>query len=219
MDALHQAENYLVARGCDIHKIKDHLIEFRLPGETSRTPGGRLSLARDGTLTMWHRYAEKGLAAIEPWLAAGDIPLGDKSTPALKTHIDQLTVHPELTPLAKVPKFSFVPGLQRSYDPEQVWRAADASVAGGGFDCITLAWALSRWHGSKARLQAAGVQRWLATAFSFRNDIDLPAPWREGRPTRDGRKTMFVTGRDLGLDGDLAPPRSSKASPRLATCT
>jgi hypothetical protein len=64
MDALHQAENYLVARGCDIHKIKDHLIEFRLPGETSRTPGGRLSLARDGTLTMWHRYAEKGLAAI-----------------------------------------------------------------------------------------------------------------------------------------------------------
>jgi hypothetical protein len=74
MDALHQAENYLVARGCDIHKIKDHLIEFRLPGETSRTPGGRLSLARDGTLTMWHRYAEKGLAAGLPWLAAVQHP-------------------------------------------------------------------------------------------------------------------------------------------------
>lgn len=25
---------------------------------------------------------------------------------------------------------------------------------------------------------------------------------------------MFVTGRDLGLDGDLAPPRSSPALPR-----
>jgi hypothetical protein len=205
MDALHQAENYLVARGCEIHKIKDHLIEFRLPGETSRTPGGRLSLARDGTLTMWHRYAEKGLAAIGPWLAAGDIPLGDKSTPALRAHVDQLTLHPELTPLAKMPKFSFVPRLQRSYDPEQVWRAADASLQAAGLIASRLH---GRYHdgtNQKPVYKLLVSDDGLATAFSFRNDIDLPAPWREGRPTRDGRKTMFVTGRDLGLDGDLAP--------------
>jgi hypothetical protein len=48
----------------------------------------------------------------------------------------------------------------------------------------------------------------VATAFSFRGDIDLPAPWRVGRQTSDGKKTMLVTGRDLGLDGDLAPHRS-----------
>jgi hypothetical protein len=217
MDALHQAENYLVARGCDIHKVKGHLIEFRLPGETSRTPGGRLSLARDGTVTMWHRYAEKGLAAGLPWLAAGNIPIGNTSTPALKTHVDQLTVHPELTPLAKVPKFSFVPGLQRSYDPEHVWRAADASLQSAGLMPTRLH---GRYHDGtdqKPVYKLLVSKDGLATAFSFRNDIDLPAPWREGRPTRDGRKTMFVTGRDLGLDGDLAPPRSTKASPRLAT--
>jgi hypothetical protein len=36
------------------------------------------------------------------------------------------------------------------------------------------------------------------------------------RSTSDGKKTMYVTGRDLGLDGHLAPPRSSSALPRLA---
>jgi hypothetical protein len=214
MEPLQKIENYLVARGCEIHKVKDHLVEFRLAGETSRTPGGRLSLARDGSLKMWHRYAEKGLAAGEPWLAAGDIPLGDKSTPGLGTHIDQLTVNQELTALTKVPKFSFLPRQLRAYDPEEVWRAADASLQAAGL-------IPSRLHGrycdasdQKPVYKLLVSNEGLATAFSFRSDIDPPAPWRVGRPTRDGKKTMFVTGRDLGLDGDLAPRRSSPALPR-----
>jgi hypothetical protein len=209
-------ENYLVARGCEIQKVKDHLVEFRLPGETSRTPGGRLSVARDGSLKMWHRYAEKGLAAGEPWQAAGDIRLGDKSTPAMATHIDKLSVAKELSALTKVPKFSSEPQQRRSYDPEQVWRAADDLLQAVGL-------IPSRLHGRyrdgsdpkpvyKLLVSNDGV----ATAFSFRGDIALPAPWREGRQTSDGKKTMYVTGRDLGLDGDLAPPRSSSALPRPA---
>ena len=217
MDSLQKIENYIVARGCEIHKVKDHLVEFRLPGETSRTPGGRLSLARDGTLKMWHRYAEKGLAAGAPWLAAGDIPLGDKSTPALRAHVDQLTVHQELAALNKVPKFLSVPGQLRSYDPEQVWRAADASLQAAGL-------IPSRLHGrycdgsdQKPVYKLLVSNDGVATAFSFRGDIDLPAPWRVGRQTSDGKKTMFVTGRDLGLDGDLSPSRSSPALPRPVT--
>ena len=216
MDSLQKIENYIVARGCEIHKVKDHLVEFRLPGETSRTPGGRLSLARDGTLKMWHRYAEKGLAAGEPWLPAGDIPIGDKSTPALRAHVDQLTVHQELAALNKVPKFLSVPGQLRSYDPEQVWRAADASLQAAGL-------IPSRLHGrycdgsdQKPVYKLLVSNDGVATAFSFRGDIDLPAPWRVGRQTSDGKKTMFVTGRDLRLDGDLEPPRFSSASPRPA---
>ena len=216
MDSLQKIEKYIVARGCEIHKVKDHLVEFRLPGETSRTPGGRLSLARDGTLKMWHRYAEKGLAAGEPWLPAGDIPLGDKSTPALRAHVDQLTVHQELAALNKVPKFLSVPGQLRSYDPEQVWRAADASLQAAGL-------IPSRLHGrycdgsdQKPVYKLLVSNDGVATAFSFRGDIDLPAPWRVGRQTSDGKKTMFVTGRDLRLDGDLEPPRFSSASPRPA---
>ena len=214
MQSLQIVEHYLVARGCEIQKIKDHLIEFRLPGETSQTPGGRLSVARDGSLTMWHRYAEKGLAAGEPWHAAGDIRLGDKSTPAVGTHIDQLTVGNKLTALTKVPTFLSVPGQLRTYDPEQVWRAADALLQSAGL-------IPSRLHGrycdgsdQKPVYKLLVSNEGLATAFSFRNDIDLPAPWRKGRPTSDGRKTMFVTGRDLGLDGNLPPPRSSPALPR-----
>jgi hypothetical protein len=46
--SLEVVESYLIARSCEIHKVKDHLVEFRLPGETSRTPGGRLSVARCG---------------------------------------------------------------------------------------------------------------------------------------------------------------------------
>jgi hypothetical protein len=213
MDSVQKIESYLIARGCEIHKVKDHLVEFRLAGETSRMPGGRLSMARDGTLKMWHRYAEKGLAAVEPWLPGGDIPLGNKSTPALRAHVDQLTVNQELTALNKVPKFSSVPGQIRLYDPEQVWRAADATLQAAGL-------IPSRLHGrycdasdQKPVYKLLVSNDGLATAFSFRNDIDLPAPWREGRATSDGKKTMFVTGRDLGLDGDLSPSRSSPALP------
>lgn len=216
MRSLQIIENYLVARGCEIQRVKDHLVEFRLPGETSRTPGGRLSVARDGSLKMWHRYAEKGLAAGEPWHAAGGIRLGDKSTPALATHIDKLSVAKELSALTKVPKFSSEPQQRRSYDPEQVWRAADDLLQAAGL-------IPSRLHGRyrdgsdpkpvyKLLVSNDGV----ATAFSFRGDIGLPAPWREGRQTSDGKKTMYVTGRDLGLDGDLAPPRTSFALPRPA---
>ncbi len=207
MDPLQKIEDYLTARGCGVHKIRDHLVEFRLPGETSRTPGGRLSLARDGSLKLWHRYAEKGLAAGEPWQAAGDIPPGNKSTPALTAHIDQLRIDRGLTDLTKVPKFSSVPGQLRTYDPEQVWRAADASLQAAG-------WIASRLHGrycdgsdQKPVCKLLVSNDGLATAFSFRSDIDLPPPWREGKLTRDGKKTMFVTGRDLGLDGDLAALR------------
>lgn len=214
MDSLQKIENYLIARGCEIQKIKGHLVEFRLLGENSRTPGGRLSMARNGSLTMWHRYAEKGLAAGEPWHAAADIRLGDRSIPALCSHVDQLSAAQELTALTKVPKFTFAPRQPRSYDPEQVWRAADASLQAAGL-------IPSRLHGRycdgsdqkpvyKLQVSNAGI----ATAFSFRNDIELPAPWREGRPSSDGKKTMFATGRDLGLDGELAPARSSPAIPR-----
>jgi len=216
MDALQKMENYLVARGCEIQKIRDHLIEFRLPGETGRNPGGRLSVARDGSLKMWHRYAEKGLAAGAPWQAAGGICLGKKSTPALATHIDQLSVASELTALTKVPKYSSAPQQRRSYDPEQVRRAADDLLQTAGL-------IPSRLHGryrdgsdSKPVYKLLVSNDGIATAFSFRGDIDLPAPWREGRQTSDGKKTMYATGRDLGLDGDLAPPRSSSASPRPA---
>jgi hypothetical protein len=217
MDSLQKIENYLIARGCEIHKVKDHLVEFRLAGETSRTPGGRLSLARDGSLKMWHRYAEKGLAAGGPWLAAGDIPLGDKSTPALRSHVDQLAVDQELTALDKVPKFSSVPGQLRSYHPEQVWRAADASLQAAGLIPSRLRGRYCDGSDQKPVYKLLVSNDGLATAFSFRGDINLPAPWREGRPTRDGKKTMFVTGRDLGLDGDLAPPRTSPALPRPVT--
>lgn len=216
MASLQKIQSYLVARGCEIHKIKDHLVEFRLPGETSRSPGGRLSIARDGSLKMWHRYAEKGLTAGEPWQAAGSIQLGDKSTPALGTHVDQLTIHDRPTALGKVPKFSSSPGQLRSYDPKQVWRAADALLQSVGLIPSRLQGRYSDGSDQKPVYKLLVSANGVATIFSFRNDIDLPAPWRHGRSTSDGRKTMFVTGRDLGLDGDLAVPGSSPALPRPA---
>lgn len=214
MDPLQKIEAYLTARGCDIHKIRDHLVEFRLPGETSPSPGGRLSVAGDGSLKLWHRYAEKGLAAGEPWQAAGDIPLGNKSTPALATHINQLSLYDRLAALTKIPKFFSVPGQLRTYAPEQVWRAADASLQAAGL-------IPSRLHGrycdgsdQKPVCKLLVSPNGVASAFSFRNDIDLPPPWRDGRPTRDGKKTMFATGWDLGLDGDHAASWTSPSLPR-----
>jgi len=39
MKPLQKIATYLTARGCDIQKIKNYLVEFRLPGETSASPG------------------------------------------------------------------------------------------------------------------------------------------------------------------------------------
>lgn len=214
MRSLQVIEDYLIARGCEIHQVKGHLVEFRVSSETSRTPGGRLSMARDGSLKMWHRYAENGLAAGAPWQAAGSIRLGDRSTPLLATHINQLGAAQELSALTKVPKFSSRPEKRRSYDPEQVWRAADALLQTAGLIPSRLHGRYSDGSDQKPVCKLLVSNDGLATAFSFRGDIDLPSPWREGRPTSDGKKTMYVTGHDLGLTGDLAQPRSSSALPR-----
>jgi hypothetical protein len=210
-------ESYLVARGCEIHKVKDHLVEFRLPGETSRTPGGRLSVARDGSLKLWHRYAEKGLVAGVPWHAAGDIRLGNKSTPSLAAHIDQLSVTNELSALTKAPKFSAEQEPRRWYDTEKVWRAADALLQSAGLISSRLHGRYSDGTDQKPVCKLLVSKNGVATAFSFRGDIALPAPWREGRPTSNGQKTMFVTGHDLGLTGDIATHRAAIAAPCLAT--
>jgi len=219
VQSLQIIESYLVARGCEIQKVKDHLVEFRLPGEISRTPGGRLSMARDGSLKMWHRYAEKGLAAGAPWLAAGVVRLGDTSTPFLAAHIDQLVAAKELSALTKVPKFSIEHEPRRSYDPKQVWRVADALLQSEGFVASRLHGRYSDGTDQKPVCKLLVSKEGVATAFSFRGDIALPAPWREGRPTSDGKKTMFVTGHDLGLARDNATPRTAIAAPRLTTLT
>ncbi|MFM1909286.1 MAG: hypothetical protein RLZZ591_2963 [Pseudomonadota bacterium] len=219
MRSLQLLEHYLTARGCEIHRVKGRLIEFRLAGETSPTPGGRLSLSGDGSLKMWHRYAEKGLAAGAPWRAAGDIAIGDKTTPALGTHIQYLSFgeglagQTALSKLTKVPKFPREPGQHRTYDPEQVWQAADALLQSTGLTPSRLQGRYCDGSNQKPVYKLFVSDEGVATVFSFRNDVDLPAPWRQGRPTRDGRKTMFVTGKDLGLDGAPAAPRSLSPLP------
>lgn len=180
-------------------------------------------MAKDGSLKLWHRYAEKGLAAGEPWQLAGDIRLGDnKSTPALRAHIDQLGLDddlnslPALPELTRVPKFLRTGAQPRSYDPDQVWQAAGALLQSCGLRPTRLPGRYCDASDPKPVYRLMVSDNGVATAFSFRNDIDLPAPWRVGRPSSDGRKTMFVTGRDLGLEGVPVAPRTLSTVPLLS---
>ena len=199
--AIDAVTRYLNQRDCQIEKITPtNMIEFRLPGETSLSPGGRISMARDGSLKMWHRYAEKGLAAGEPWQPGGAIKLGEKSTPALSAHVHDLEKTTHLAPLFKVPKFS-EPAQLKTYHPEQVRLAADAALQSVGLIPSRVKDRYCDPADNKPVIKLLVSDEGLATVFSFRDDIQLPPPWRDGRISRDGQKTMFATGKDLGLDG------------------
>ena len=192
---------YLKQRDCLIQKISPtNMIEFRLPGETSRTPGGRVSVAKDGSLKMWHRFAEKGLAAGAPWQEAGIIKIGEKPIPALSGHVNDLANAEHRTPLVKVPKFSESTQL-KTYPSEQVRQAADLSLQSAGYLPSSIKDRYRDPSDNKPVVKLMVSDDGIATVFSFRDDIQLPAPWRDGRQTSDGRKTMFATGKDLGLDG------------------
>jgi hypothetical protein len=218
---INRASQYLTARKCAIDKTTGSMIEFRLDGETSNMPGGRMSVAKDGSVKIWHRYAQKGLAAGTPWEPAGTTKVGEKQIPMLKTHIDDLSIEKDMPALERQSKFVNEPVQKKIYNPEQVRSAADQSLQACGLVPSSVTDRYADAPGGKAVIKLLVSDDGVASVFSFRDDINLPSPWREGRPNKLGHKTMFATGKDLGLDGQVItannytrPNRSSFDTPK-----
>jgi len=198
------AKQYLVLRECKITREYPNMIEFKLNDDSSNVSHGRISVSGNGNLKMWHRFAKNGLQAGEPWKSCDS---KDLKMPVLSCHVNDLKLQPALLPLTKVPLFQMSNKLFQ-FEPEQLLEAATRNLTSNGFLKISK----DRFTDGtdKSPVVQLHVGSGVATVFSYRNDIDLPEPWKVGKPDAEGRKIMFASGRALGLGGGVEVETFSK---------
>lgn len=205
---------YLSSCGAtDVKEVRPFLWQFRLPGD--QAPAGRVTTTRDGIARIWHRGAREGLILSDKWTPSAPIDLGEgRSVPSYTAKLSDLGPGERIekkplsyarvsAPDAQVKEAAL--GLLLSYG----WKLAGKSPAGMLY--------LNDGTGTSPACRLA-VHDGVATVWSFRGDVDLPPPWRQGRPLATGEATMYVTARDLGIDSGVVvhspPPPSLLPAPR-----
>lgn len=203
-------EDYLTACGAtDIKSVRPYLLQFRLPGDNH--PAGRVTTTRDGMARIWHRGSRDGLELSGKWQPAAPIDLEPgRSVPSYTTRLADLGPGDGIAKRGAVKERLVAPDaevkaavltLLESYG----WKQAGAGKAGLLY--------LNDGNGSTPACRMS-VKDGIASVWSFRGDLDLPAPWRSGRTLATGEKTMFATGRDLGIAASaVAQPRTVSLPP------
>lgn len=188
-------EEYLTACGAtDIKTVRPYLLQFRLPGDNH--PAGRVTTTRDGMARIWHRGSRDGLDLSDKWQPAAPVGLEqDRSVPSYTAKLADLQSGDSIVKRAQQKERMVAPdeevkaaalSLLESYG----WKQVGAGKAGLSY--------LNDGNGSTPACRMS-VKDGIASVWSFRGDPDLPAPWRPGRTLGTGEKTMFATGRDLGV--------------------
>jgi hypothetical protein len=201
-------EQYLSDCGAtEVKEVRPHLWQFRLPGDN--IPAGRATTTRDGQARIWHRGAREGMALSDRWQPAAAVDLApDRSVPSYVARLADLEAGEKI---AKQPP------------QPQKYLASDAEVEAAALEVLEgQGWKqqgrdrgiiyLNDGNGSTPACRLA-VKDGLASVWSFRGDVDLPAPWRPGRSLQTGEKTMFATARDLGVAVSLAPAENRPVLP------
>lgn len=202
-------DKYLAAAGAsDIEEVRPFLWQFKLPGDIH--PAGRATTTRDGLARIWHRGAQSGLQLSEKWSGSDPVEVAEgKKVPSYIARLSNLVEGEKIEKAARQ--------VQRFTAPDAEVEAAAVS--------------LLESHGWTAHGRSAGVlymndgngstpacrlavSNGIASVWSFRGDVDLPAPWRPGNATRTGEKTMYVTARDLALETVVAAPARVERPPQ-----
>lgn len=203
-------EDYLTACGAtDIKEVRPYLLQFRLAGDNH--PAGRATTTRDGMARIWHRGARDGLELSGKWQPAAPVDLEPgRSVPSYTTRLADLEPGDGIAKRGAVKERLVAPDaevkaaaltLLESYG----WKQAGAGKAGLLY--------LNDGNGSTPACRMS-VKDGIASVWSFRGDLDLPTPWRPGRTLATGEKTMFATGRDLGIAASAAAqPRTVSLPP------
>lgn len=188
-------EDYLTACGAtDIKEVRPYLLQFRLPGDNH--PAGRVTTTRDGMARIWHRGSRDGLDLSGKWQPAAPVELEPgRSVASYTARLADLEPGDGISKRGAMKERLVAPDtevkvaaltLLESYG----WKQAGAGKAGLLY--------LNDGNGSTPACRMS-VKDGIASVWSFRNDLDLPEPWRPGRMLATGEKTMFATGRDLGV--------------------
>lgn len=195
---------YLQARGASFsgERIgKSGMLTFALPGEANEN--GRLLAKRDGSVSVWHVGAKNGLNLGAPWNAGDKKIIGSRE-------VASFTLTPETAaalappsspqPLHKVDLKSVAP-TKYIYDQGAFENAVTRELEAAGWKYEYERGGLQYWNDGTGSTAAERVKigDGIATVWSFRHDVDMPSPWKQGRDTSYGNKAMFVTARDLGI--------------------
>lgn len=210
-------QDYLRESGAvQIKEVRPFLFQFQLPGDSH--PAGRASTTRDGLARIWHRGSREGLQLSEAWSPA--TPVTFKNYNGQEASVPSYTAN-----LADLKAGESITKVQHQ-QAKMVARDDDVRTAALSLLDTQAGWKLVKQHGEISYLNDGNgstpacrlvVKNGIASAWSFRSDIDLPAPWREGQRTASGEKTMFATARDLGVAAtEIAAPRPSLATPTPA---
>lgn len=202
-------EDYLTACGAtDIKSVRPYLLQFRLPGDNH--PAGRVTTTRDGMARIWHRGSRDGLELSGKWQPAAPVDLEPgRSVPSYTTRLADLEPGDGIAKRGAVKERLVAPDAEvkaaaLTLLESHGWRQAGAGKAGLLY--------LNDGNGSTPACRMS-VKDGIASVWSFRGDLDLPAPWRHGRTLATGEKTMFATGRDLGIAASAVAQSRSVSLP------
>lgn len=183
------------------------MLGFTLAGD--RVPNcGRAMVLQSGKIILSHTTLPTGLDLCPPF-----VPhelAGFRGGPPTRGHavmIDDL----ERVSAGVVRRLGARrPGLQQQqqHADADVERAARADLESRGwvFGAGASSGGVQYANDGGGRSQACRLvaKNGIATVWSHRADLDLDAPWREGRDTADGQKTWYATGADLLDRTDLS---------------
>jgi len=187
-------DEYLIAAGAiEVKEVRPFLWQFRLPGDN--VAAGRATTTRDGQVRIWHRGSRAGLELAEHWRVSTPVALDpDRSVPSYVARLD------DLKPGEKIAK---------RIPPQQRYISSDAEVESAAIQVLeSYGWKregrgrgihyLNDGNGSTPACRLS-VKNGIASVWTFRGDVDLPAPWRPGRALPTGEQTMYATAKDLGV--------------------
>lgn len=201
--AVKKVIEYLSARGCSFSGeiIGRGIYKFAIPGEGRED--GRLTVGRHGQVKAWHMTSRAGLDLGSGWESCEPITLGGRQIPAMTADVSTLTIADGMHPVARThdPRQRQAPA-RKIYNDQEVSEAVGRLLTAQGWEHKFTKGGIEYWNDGTGYTPACRVHvsDGLASVWSHRSEVDLPAPFRPGRVTKDGHKTMYVTGRDLALE-------------------
>lgn len=183
------------------------MLSFSIPGESKKN--GRLTIKGD-SISIFHFGSPNGLNLQSPFTSEKKIINNREITSHKITANDVLNLANSNSPLQKISKERV--SERSTYDQPSFINAVMHNLESAGWKYEREIGGLQYWNdgaGSSAANRVK-INEGIASAWSFRNDVDLPRPWQQGRDTKYGNKSLFITARDLGVESN------SKAIPAPA---
>lgn len=208
--------DYFSARGCKFsgEVVGRGIYKFAIPGEERED--GRLTVSGPGKVKVWHMAAKAGLDLGHGWEKSDPVMLGGRQLSALSSDASSLAVGNGMAPVrrAGVPPECRVhvsrrPAERRVYGDQEMSAGVANLLSAEGWEHKFTKGGIEYWNDGTGATPACRVHvsEGIASVWSHRAEVNLPAPFRAGRTTKDGHKTMFITGRDLELESIGTAPR------------